>query len=160
MFSSHCYSGYCSHLSQSVWKAYFILIPLADYSLLPVEIFRLKSLLDSEKLDNTILDIRIFLYLKTLKDNRCCAWLFLNILSNSFKRMSPITSFKSKDTYLTNYLCSDNKIEFMGFFHCKNESKPKVTLKFTYSQDFLGSPVVKALCSQCRGPGFDPWSGN
>ena len=20
--------------------------------------------------------------------------------------------------------------------------------------------VAKALCSQCRGPGFDPWSGN
>ena len=24
--------------------------------------------------------------------------------------------------------------------------------------DFLGGPVVKTLCSQCRGPGFDPWS--
>ena len=27
-------------------------------------------------------------------------------------------------------------------------------------RDFLGGPVVKTLCSQCRGPGFDPWSGN
>ena len=26
--------------------------------------------------------------------------------------------------------------------------------------DFPGGPVVKTLCSQCRGHGFDPWSGN
>ena len=27
-------------------------------------------------------------------------------------------------------------------------------------EDFPGHPVAKALCSQCRGFGFDPWSGN
>ena len=26
--------------------------------------------------------------------------------------------------------------------------------------DFPGGPVVKTLHSQCRGPGFNPWSGN
>ena len=26
--------------------------------------------------------------------------------------------------------------------------------------DFPGSPVAKALQSQCRGPRFDRWSGN
>ena len=26
--------------------------------------------------------------------------------------------------------------------------------------DFPGGPAVKIPCSQCRGPGFDPWSGN
>ena len=26
--------------------------------------------------------------------------------------------------------------------------------------DFPCGPVVKALCSQSREPGFDPWSGN
>ena len=26
--------------------------------------------------------------------------------------------------------------------------------------DFSGSPVAKTPCSQCRGPGFHPWSGN
>ena len=26
--------------------------------------------------------------------------------------------------------------------------------------DFPGSPVAKTPCSQCRGPGFDPWPGN
>ena len=31
--------------------------------------------------------------------------------------------------------------------------------KVTY-RDFPSGPVVKALCSQCREPGFDPWSGN
>ena len=28
------------------------------------------------------------------------------------------------------------------------------------SGDFPGGPVAKALRSQCRGPGFNPWSGN
>ena len=27
-------------------------------------------------------------------------------------------------------------------------------------KDFPGGPVGKTPCSQCRGPGFDPWSGN
>ena len=27
-------------------------------------------------------------------------------------------------------------------------------------RDFLGGPVAKTPCSQCRGPRFDPWSGN
>ena len=26
-------------------------------------------------------------------------------------------------------------------------------------QDFPCGPVAKTLCSQCRGPGFDPWMG-
>ena len=26
--------------------------------------------------------------------------------------------------------------------------------------DFPGDPMVKTTCSQCRGPGFDPSSGN
>ena len=26
--------------------------------------------------------------------------------------------------------------------------------------DFPGGPAVKTLCSHCRRPGFDPWSGN
>ena len=26
--------------------------------------------------------------------------------------------------------------------------------------DVPGGPVAKTPCSQCRGPGFDPWSGN
>ena len=26
--------------------------------------------------------------------------------------------------------------------------------------DFPGGPVVKTLCSQCRGPEFDPWATN
>ena len=27
------------------------------------------------------------------------------------------------------------------------------------SRDFPGGPAVKTLCSQCRGPRFDPWLG-
>ena len=28
------------------------------------------------------------------------------------------------------------------------------------SWDFPGGPVARTVCSQCRGPGFDPWLGN
>ena len=27
-------------------------------------------------------------------------------------------------------------------------------------RDFPGGPVAKTPCSQSKGPGFDPWSGN
>ena len=27
-------------------------------------------------------------------------------------------------------------------------------------RDFPGGPVAKTPSSQCKGPGFDPWSGN
>ena len=30
----------------------------------------------------------------------------------------------------------------------------------TQPRDFPGAPVAKTSRSQCRGPGFDPWSGN
>ena len=26
--------------------------------------------------------------------------------------------------------------------------------------EFPGGPVVRTPCFHCRGPGFDPWSGN
>ena len=29
-----------------------------------------------------------------------------------------------------------------------------------WSWDVPGGPVSKTACFQCRGPGFDPWSGN
>ena len=29
-----------------------------------------------------------------------------------------------------------------------------------WARDFPGGRVAKTPCSQCRGPGFDPWSGN
>ena len=28
------------------------------------------------------------------------------------------------------------------------------------ASDFPGDPVVKTMCFQCRGRGFDPWSGD
>ena len=33
-------------------------------------------------------------------------------------------------------------------------------IKTTDSWDFPGGPAAKTLCSQCRGPGFNPWLGN
>ena len=36
----------------------------------------------------------------------------------------------------------------------------EVTLKNSDAGDFTGGPAVKTPRSQCRGPGFDPSSGN
>ena len=33
-------------------------------------------------------------------------------------------------------------------------------IKMGKFKDSPGSPIVKTPCSQCRGPRFDPWSGN
>ena len=33
-------------------------------------------------------------------------------------------------------------------------------LEINYKRDFPGGPVAKTPCSQCRGLGFHPWSGN
>ena len=42
--------------------------------------------------------------------------------------------------------------------------QPKITVRFCLASDqkchgsvFLGDPVAKTPCSQCRGPGFDHW---
>ena len=43
-----------------------------------------------------------------------------------------------------------------GFGHFLARSKKTLRV----SGGFPGGPVVKTLHSQCRGPGFDPWSGN
>ena len=32
--------------------------------------------------------------------------------------------------------------------------------ELTCNGDFPGGPMAKTVNSQCRGPGFDPWSGN
>ena len=36
----------------------------------------------------------------------------------------------------------------------------QITSKMSIYGDFPGGPVAKTLHSQCRGPRFDPWSGN
>ena len=38
--------------------------------------------------------------------------------------------------------------------------KKKLTLKRHKVRDLPGGPVAKTSRSQCRGPGFNPWSGN
>ena len=39
-------------------------------------------------------------------------------------------------------------------------SSPHVWVTKKASEDFPGGPVAKILSSQCRGPRFNPWSGN
>ena len=40
-----------------------------------------------------------------------------------------------------------------SFLICKLQVKLEI-------RDFPGGAVVRTPCSQCREPGFDPWSGN
>ena len=61
---------------------------------------------------------------------------------------------------------------FMGVWpdwaaKCKKKQKNKpwekhqiYKKKQTVPRDFPRGPVAKTVHSQCRGPGFDPWSGN
>ena len=39
-------------------------------------------------------------------------------------------------------------------------TSPNIMALNTLLDFFPGSPVVKTLCFQCRGHGFNPWSGN
>ena len=50
-------------------------------------------------------------------------------------------------TYLLNSI--PTKLPF------KNRVKKAIEIR-----DFPGGPVAKILCSQCRGPRFNPWSEN
>ena len=46
---------------------------------------------------------------------------------------------------------------------CVKKQRHHLADKGLYSQSyggFPGGPVAKTLRSQCRGPGFNPWSGN
>ena len=47
----------------------------------------------------------------------------------------------------------------MNFCGCCREEKSEEPYK-TLGKDFLGGLVAETPRSQCRGPGFDPWSGN
>ena len=37
---------------------------------------------------------------------------------------------------------------------------PKKKVGKDFRRAFPGGPLTKNLCSQCRGRGFNPWSGN
>ena len=61
--------------------------------------------------------------------------------------------------------------EFLGISFCRQIciklvqgilyfTKHLLMSKENLSVDFPGGPVVKALCFQCRGQGFNPWSVN
>jgi len=42
----------------------------------------------------------------------------------------------------------------------KTKTKTNYVEGKTLTGDVRGGPVVKNLCSQSRGPRFNPWSGN
>ena len=44
--------------------------------------------------------------------------------------------------------------------YCKLNEMTGVCIKTRSRGDFPGGPVGKTPSSQCRGPRFDPWSGN
>ena len=39
-------------------------------------------------------------------------------------------------------------------------SPVQIVFRNVHFWDFAGGPVAKILSSQCRRPGFNPWSGN
>ena len=49
--------------------------------------------------------------------------------------------------------CNKEAFNYSG----SNKSSDKLR---AYARDFPDGPVAKTPCSQCRGPGFNPWSGN
>ena len=59
-------------------------------------------------------------------------------VSEAMEELSYIVEGSVKSTILENSLVASLKVK----------------------RDFPGGPVAEILCSQCRGPGFRPWSGN
>ena len=54
---------------------------------------------------------------------------------------------------------SQSKLHVLYFLYL--QSKELNLQKFVHGfWDFPGGLVAKTLCSQCRGPGFDPWLGS
>lgn len=53
-----------------------------------------------------------------------------------------------------------NITELIHHFDFVDEETDSKQLRVKVGKDFAGGPVTETLRSQCRGPGFDPWSGN
>ena len=68
-------------------------------------------------------------------------------------------------TFLNNqWVKEESTKEIRKFFDVNEDGgekkKPNYVEVKILTRGFHSGPVVKNLCSQCRGPGFDPWSGN
>ena len=46
------------------------------------------------------------------------------------------------------------------FFFFSTVAVLKIRLNTDFTGDFPGGPMTEILCSQFRGPGLNPWSGN
>ena len=60
-------------------------------------------------------------------------------------------------------LLSTNRIKGIKLhspFQINSEGAPTGIIEYVKRRDFPGGPVVKTPGSQCRRPGFNPWSGN
>ena len=55
-------------------------------------------------------------------------------------------------------LMEESEEELKSLLMKVKEKSEKSGLKLNI-QDFPRGPVAKTLCSQCRGPGFNPWTG-
>ena len=80
--------------------------------------------------------------------------------------------------YLLLLNCTLEMVKMVNFMLCtfyhnkkkiffnQNKKKPGTKENILYDsikekfRDLPGGPVSRTLSSQCRGPGFDPWSGN
>ena len=48
-------------------------------------------------------------------------------------------------------------MQLKKIYHRARNYKGISSLSEIVRKDFPGSPVVKTLCFQCKGHGFDPW---
>ena len=70
-----------------------------------------------------------------------------------------------KDNLLVMYIFGErpgSKLELLSFIFPQylNFMIYCISLKKKSREDFPGGPVGRTMRFQCRGPGFDPWSGN
>ena len=64
----------------------------------------------------------------------------------------------TSDNADTTTFMAESEEELKNLLMKVKEKSEKSGLKLNI-QDFPRGPVAKTLCSQCRGPGFNPWTG-
>ena len=76
---------------------------------------------------------------------------------------SPLVTISLFSMSVGPFFLFDLKIAFIGIFLTTNAVPVHYQKKFSRykgaKRDFPGGPVIKTLHFQCRGHGFDPWSG-
>ena len=89
-------------------------------------------------------------------DKTDCLWFSLSWLGNLC-----FWGTQSSDPFVSYSCCSlsSRTQEALSQRTWSSFCRSKSGIKINILKDFPGGPVAKTLCSQCRGTGFQPWSG-